>query len=49
MEIAALEFTRFLGLEKNAGNIHEAVLLQLTKTLMEVQELLLYSQVKQVK
>jgi uncharacterized lipoprotein YddW (UPF0748 family) len=49
MEAAIAEFTEWLGEEMKAGSIHSAVVLQLTKTLEEVWELLLYSHIKQVK
>jgi uncharacterized lipoprotein YddW (UPF0748 family) len=49
LEATIAEFTEWLGVEMRAGIIHSTAVLQLTKTLAEVRELLLYSRIKQVK
>lgn len=49
LETEVLAFKRWLKEKMEAEIVHPAVELQLTKTLKEIQELLLYSRIKQVK
>ncbi|WP_171909011.1 family 10 glycosylhydrolase [Paenibacillus sp. GP183] len=49
LETTMAEFTEWLGKGMKSGIIHSTAVLQLTKTLGEVRELLLYSRIKQVK
>ncbi|NOU74123.1 family 10 glycosylhydrolase [Paenibacillus sp. LMG 31458] len=49
LETEVLAFKQWIKEKLEAGIVHPAVELQLTKTLKEIQELLLYSRIKQVK